>query len=176
MPKETLTLAQNPESNRGACRLYFSMRTLPTAVAIACFAAALFAADTRPVPAHQREAPPKVAPHAAKAVQSDAAIEAAIRAKFARSKINADKFQVHVQGGVATIEGRTDVIQHKGVATRMAKTGGALAVNNHVQTSDAAKARAAATLEKGRRRVQIKRGEERSETSPRGQSALPRRQ
>ena len=70
--------------------------------------------------------------------QSDAAIEAAIRAKFAKSKINADKFQVHVQGGVATIEGRTNVIQHKGVATRLAKTGGAIAVNNHIQISDAA--------------------------------------
>ncbi len=52
---------------------------------------------------------------------------------------NADKFTVHVQGGVATIEGKTDVMQHKGTATRMAKTGGALAVNNHVQISDAAR-------------------------------------
>ena len=76
----------------------------------------------------------------------DALIEAAIRAKFAKSKINADKFQVHVQGGVATIEGKTDVIQHKGVATRMAKTAGAVAVNNHVQISDAAKQKAAANL------------------------------
>ena len=48
-------------------------------------------------------------------------MEAVIRAKFAKSKIDADKFQVHVQGGVATIEGKTDVIQHKGTATRMAK-------------------------------------------------------
>ncbi len=95
--------------------------------------------------------------------QSDAAIEAAIRAKFAKSKINEDKFQVRVQGGVATIEGRTDVIQHKGVATRLAKTGGAAAVNNKIQISDAARQKAARNLAEGRRRVQIKRGEPRSE-------------
>ncbi len=70
-----------------------------------------------------------------------------------------------MQGGVATIEGRTDVMQHKGVATRLAKTGGALAVNNHIQVSDAAKEKAAANLEKGRRRAQIKRGDARSDSS-----------
>jgi len=101
---------------------------------------------------------------------SDARLEAAIRAKFAKSKIDADKFQVHVQGGVATIEGRTDVTQHKGVATRLAKTGGALAVNNHIQVSDAAREKAAANLEKGRRRVQIKRGDARSDSGQPGQS------
>jgi hypothetical protein len=98
--------------------------------------------------------------------QSDAAVEAAIRAKFAKSKIKEDKFQVHVQGGVATIEGRTNVIQHKGVATRLAKTGGAAAVNNRVQIGEAARAKATANLEQGRRRVQIKRGDDRSEARP----------
>jgi len=93
----------------------------------------------------------------------DKQLEANIRAKFARSKISADKFTVRVQGGVATIEGRTDVIQHKGTATRMARTAGAIAVNNHVQISDAAKQKAAGNLEAGRRRVQIKRGDPRSE-------------
>ena len=97
-------------------------------------------------------------------------VRCAARAKFARSKIDADKFQVHVQGGVATIEGRTDITQHKGVATRLAKTGGALAVNNHIQVSDAAKEKAAANLEKGRRRVQIKRGDARSDSSQPNQS------
>lgn len=109
-------------------------------------------------PIHQR--PAAVQP--SKPRLSDAQIDATIRAKFAKSKISADKFTVHVQGGVATIEGRTDVVQHKGVATRMAKTGGALAVNNHVQVSDAGKKKASDNLEKGRRRVQIKRGDARS--------------
>ena len=94
---------------------------------------------------------------------TDAQLEAAIRAKFAKSKINADKFTVRVQGGVATIDGKTDVIQHKGVATRMGKTAGAVAVNNRVQVSDAAKDKAAGNLEKGRRRAQIKREDARTE-------------
>jgi hypothetical protein len=122
--------------------------------------------QTRPAPPHQREAPPKPATQqSGKPAPSDARLETIIRAKFAKSKIDADKFQVHVQGGVATIEGRTDVTQHKGVATRLAKTGGALAVNNHIQVSDAAKEKAAANLEKGRRRTQIKRGDARSDAS-----------
>ena len=134
--------------------------------AVALISAGLASGQTRPAPPHQREAAPKPAPRqAGKPAPSDVRLEAAIRAKFAKSKINADKFQVHVQGGVATIEGRTDVTQHKGVATRLAKTGGALAVNNHIQVSDAAKQKAAANLEQGRRRAQIKRGDARSDTS-----------
>jgi hypothetical protein len=111
-------------------------------------------------PVHQRAATPQPS----KPRPSDAQIEASIRARFAKSKIGAEKFTVRVQGGVATIEGKTDVVQHKGSATRMAKTGGALAVNNHVQVSDAAKKKAADNLEQGRRRVQVKRGDSRSQT------------
>ena len=88
---------------------------------------------------------------------SDKQIEAAIRAKFAKSKINADHFTVSVQGGVAIVEGRTDVIQHKGVATRMCKTAGAIAVNNRVQVSEAARRKAAGSLENARRRAEVKR-------------------
>jgi hypothetical protein len=106
---------------------------------------------------------------------TDAEIEAAIKAKLAKSKIGADKFQFRVQGGVATIEGRTDVIQHKGAATRMAKTAGAIGVVNHIQISDAAKQRAEANLAKGRRRAQVKRGDARSETvvTPRSSTRAP---
>src|SRR5437016_207794 len=77
---------------------------------------------------------------------SDLAIEQNIRARFAKSKIAPEKFQVKVQGGVATIEGKTDVIQHKGAATRMAKTGGAIQVINKVQISENARQKAAANL------------------------------
>ena len=114
--------------------------------------------------AAQKKAAPAAAPKA-QARQSDAQLEAAIRTKLTnpKSKIAADKLQVHVQGGVATIEGKTNVVQHKGTATRMAKTAGALAVNNRVQISDAAKQRAAANLESGRRRAQIKRGDSRGD-------------
>lgn len=95
------------------------------------------------------------------AAKSDAAIEAAIRAKFAKSKISADKFEVRVQGGVAVIEGRTGVVQRKGVATRLARSGGAASVDNRIQVSEAARRKAADNLAKGRRRAQVKRGEAR---------------
>src|ERR1700728_3369033 len=80
----------------------------------------------------------------------DAQIERNIRAKFTKSKINAEHFTVSVQNGIATIAGKTNVIQHKGVATRLAKTGGALAVKNNIQVSDEARAKAAAKLAKYR--------------------------
>lgn len=101
-----------------------------------------------------------------RAAKTDAVIERDIRAKLAKSKIAADGFQVHVQGGVATLEGKTDVIQHKGVATRLAKSAGAIAVKNQIQVSDAARQKAAKNLQAGRRRAQIKRGEARSEATP----------
>jgi len=124
-------------------------------------AAAAWAADKPPV-AHQREPAPKAT---ARPAASDVQIETAFRARLAKSKIGADKFQVHVQGGVATLEGRTDVVQHKGAATRMAKAAGAVAVNNRIQISDAAKQKSAANLESGRRRAQVKRGDPRTETA-----------
>lgn len=95
--------------------------------------------------------------------QQDKEIEAAIRAKLAKSKIGKDGFTVRVQGGVAFWEGATGVVQHKGAATRMAKTAGAKRVVNNIKVSDAAKQTASANLEAGRRRVQVKRGEVRSQ-------------
>ncbi len=95
--------------------------------------------------------------------QEDKAIEAAIRVKLDKSKIGKDGFKVHVQGGVATWEGTTTVLQHKGAATRMAKTAGAKAVVNNIKVSDAAKQKAADNLDDGRRRVQVKRSDPRSQ-------------
>ena len=133
-------------------------------IAAALLAAGSWAAGPQAAAAHQRPASGnsvKREPVIPK--MSDAQLEAAIRAKFAKSKINEDKFTVRVQGGVATIDGQTGVLQHKGVATRMSKTAGAVAVNNRVQVSDAAKRKAAGNLEQGRRRAQVKRGDMRSE-------------
>jgi hypothetical protein len=93
---------------------------------------------------------------------SDAELERLIRQRIARSKIAADGFHVRVQGGTATLEGKTDVIQHKAVATRLAKAAGAVRVVNHIRPSDAARAKAASNLSAGRRRAQLKRGEVRS--------------
>src|SRR5947207_4683842 len=77
---------------------------------------------------------------------NDAAMEKDIRARFARSKINTDKFEVHVQGGIATVTGKTEVLQHKGTATRLARNAGAEQVSNHIEVSDAAKQKASKNL------------------------------
>lgn len=103
-----------------------------------------------------------VAGQGASATQ-DKETEAFIRAKLAKSKIGKDGFTVRVQGGVAYWDGSTNVVQHKGAATRMAKTAGAKKVVNNIKVSDAAKGTAAANLEQGRRRAQVKRGEPRSQ-------------
>jgi hypothetical protein len=67
---------------------------------------------------------------------SDAEIEATIRSKLAKSKIGKDGFQIHVKDRVATWTGSTAVMQHKGAATRMAKTAGAIQVVNNIKVSD----------------------------------------
>jgi BON domain len=98
-------------------------------------------------------------PAPAHAVQTDAQIEKAIRARFADSKINEDKFEVHVQGGHTTLTGKTNVLQHKGTATRLAHAAGATDVVNNIEPSDEAREKAVANLTKGRRRAQVKRTE-----------------
>jgi hypothetical protein len=97
------------------------MSQLSALTASLLMAAVACMGQTKPVPAHT--APPAAKAPVKQAMLSDAQIEATIRAKFARSKISVEKFTVHVQGGVATIEGKTNVIQRKGTATRLAKTG-----------------------------------------------------
>ncbi len=104
----------------------------------------------------------RTAAGAAQPAANDHQVEAAIRARFAQSKINSNHFTVHVQGGVATIEGHADVIQHKGTATRLARAAGAREVVNKIEISEAARERAEANLAKGRRRVQVKRSDKRS--------------
>jgi osmotically-inducible protein OsmY len=105
--------------------------------------------------AAQGQVPPRTA---AKSAPTDAALEAAIRQRFGKSKAGAG-FTVRVQGGVATLEGKTDVVQRKSAATRMAKTAGAKQVVNKIQVSDAAREKAASSLSTGRRRAQVKRSE-----------------
>ncbi|MCC7235743.1 MAG: BON domain-containing protein [Bryobacterales bacterium] len=86
--------------------------------------------------------------------RADADIETDIRQRFSRSKIAEDRFSVKVRSGVAVIEGKTNVIQRKGVATRLAKLGGARRVDNQIQIAPEARAAAAARLEQGRVRRQ----------------------
>jgi len=87
---------------------------------------------------------------------SDAEIEAAIRVKLAKSKIGKDGLTVHVKNGIATWQGVTNVMQHKGAATRMAKTAGATQVVNNIKISDEARAKAAGDLTGQPRRVEVK--------------------
>ena len=91
--------------------------------------------------------------------QQDKELEAAIRFKLAKSKIGKDGLTVRVQGGAAFWEGTTSVVQHKGAATRMARTAGAKRVVNNIKIDGAARQAAAGNLDQGRRRVQIKRSE-----------------
>jgi osmotically-inducible protein OsmY len=88
--------------------------------------------------------------------RSDAEIEAAIKTKLLKSKIGKDGFQVHVKNGIATWQGSTTVMQHKGSATRMAKTAGAIQVVNNIKIGDDAKQKAAGNLTGAPRKVEVK--------------------
>jgi osmotically-inducible protein OsmY len=66
---------------------------------------------------------------------SDAQLESTIRAKLSKSKIGKDGFKFKVARGVVTWEGSTQIPQHKGAATRMARTSGATEVVNHIQVA-----------------------------------------
>lgn len=89
-------------------------------------------------------------PAAARRTLSDAEIERNIKARLAKSKMTLsgkEHFTVTVKDGVATLEGKSNVIQHKGVATRLAKLGGAVAVKNNIEISPEARAKALAHLQ-----------------------------
>jgi len=129
------------------------------------YAATKAVTTVRPLTAPATGAKPATAPK--QAAVPDAQLEKDIRARFAKSKISTHKFQVHVQGGVATIEGQTDVLQHKGTATRLAKSAGAIKVVNRIGVSQAAKDQAAKNLASGRRRAQVKRSQTTARTAKR---------
>jgi uncharacterized protein YqgV (UPF0045/DUF77 family) len=122
---------------------------------VAALAAQPHARPATVPPAHTRVALPP-------AKASDAEIQSRIQAKLAKSKIHQDGFKFATNSGITTIEGKTNVIQHKGAATRMAKTAGARAVVNKIQISEEAKNAARAKLDSGRRRAQVTRGEVRT--------------
>lgn len=104
---------------------------------------------------------PKTPPPQGTTASEDALIEAEIRARLAKSIIGRDGFTVRVQGGIAFWEGTTNVVQHKGSATRMAKSAGAKKVVNNIRIGDAARQKAADNLDQGRRRAQVKRSDPR---------------
>ena len=124
--------------------------------ALALLAMAAFGAAPESKPGASVVGPTK---SAAAAPRADAELEKLIREKFAASKISKNNFQVRVQGGVATLTGNTDVIQHKGTATRLARNAGAKRVDNRIEVSEAARDQASERLSTGRRRAQVKRSE-----------------
>src|SRR5262245_38322451 len=126
---------------------------IPRMLAALSFAVLLYAADGNTA------APSK--PLAPTSADQDKRMEATIQSRLATSKIGQDGFTVRVQDAVAYWDGTTNVVQHKGAATRMAKSSGAKKVVNNIKVSDAARAKAGENLEQGRRRIQIKRGDPR---------------
>jgi hypothetical protein len=103
----------------------------------------------------------KVPPPQGTTAPQDVQIETEIRTRLAKSVIGKDGLTVRVQGGVAYWDGTTNVVQHKGAATRMAKSAGAKKVVNNIKVGEDAKQKAAGNLEQGRRRAQVKRSEPR---------------
>jgi hypothetical protein len=85
-----------------------------------------------------RSADVKTAPAAvSRPAVGDAQLDAAIRAKLAKSKIGKDGFHFSVKHGVVTWEGNTSIGQHKGAATRMARSSGATQVVNNIRVDGA---------------------------------------
>jgi len=117
------------------------MRPFIATLITALFLSAGFSLNA--APGTTRTAAVRTAPTA-----SDAQIEANIRTKLAKSKIGKDGFHFKVSHGIVTWEGSTNVMQHKGSATRMARTAGAVQVVNNIQISASAKAKAGANLKK----------------------------
>ncbi len=95
---------------------------------------------------------------------TDVNLEAAIRERFARSKIAANDFAVEVRDGIAYLDGTTDVVQHKGTATRLAKLAGAQEVENRIEISDHGRQQTRRARRGQPRRVHVQRaGQPRSE-------------
>ncbi len=86
---------------------------------------------------------------------SDQTLQARIQEKFSKSKAGGGKFTVRVERGTAILSGKAEVVQHKGAATRMAKAAGAKSVRNEIVVSEAARQKAAKSLERGRARPAV---------------------
>ena len=74
---------------------------------------------------------------AAEPPASDLQIESRLRERLAKSVIGKDGFVPKVKDGVVYWSGATSVAQHKGAATRMAKSAGARRVVNNIRFTGA---------------------------------------
>jgi hypothetical protein len=106
---------------------------------LALFLLPFFAIAANPALASTAASPAKTTNAAPHLAVSDAQLEAKIRTKLTKSKIGKDGFRFHVQRGVVTWDGTTAIGQHKGAATRMARTSGAAQVINNIKVSNTGK-------------------------------------
>ena len=90
---------------------------------------------------------------AAPATRSDAEIARKFREKLSKSKLKSEGIQIKVEKGTATITGRTDILQHKGTATRMAKSSGATQIHNEMVVGEAARKAAGERLAASRNKA-----------------------
>ena len=95
------------------------------------------------------------------AVEGDVALEKAIRDRLANSAISPDGIQVRVRQGVAILDGTTGVTQHKGTATRLARSAGATKIDNRIRVSTAARQESTRRRRSQPRRVRVRRPENR---------------
>lgn len=75
--------------------------------------------------------------HAGEPARSDAQIESQLKTKLAKSVIGKDGFTFRVKESVVYWDGATSIPQHKGSATRMAKSAGAKRVVNQIKVAGA---------------------------------------
>jgi len=128
--------------------------SVPYAVGLLTLLAALLEGQS---PAAGPAAPPVKTP-----ALSDAELESAIQRRFRESKIGVNGFSVRVRNGVAYLEGRTPVPQHKGTATRLARSAGARRVENRIEVD-----RQGCQVRSAPRRVKVRRSEPRQAAPPR---------
>ncbi len=86
-----------------------------------------------------KSTPPGVPSRKSAPALGDEALARAISQRFAKSAIRSNGFSVSVSGGIATLRGTTQVPQHKGVATRLARAAGAKQVRNQIELSPSAR-------------------------------------
>lgn len=121
--------------------------SVPYACGLWVLAAAL-ALGQAPAPAPEHSSDERTGPE-------DPRLEEKIRDRFAKSKIAVNDFEVRVVDGEAILQGRTDVVQHKGTAARLAKLAGAKRVDNRIEVTDRAREKASRAGRSQPRRVRV---------------------
>jgi osmotically-inducible protein OsmY len=106
---------------------------------LAVFLLPFLALNTALTPLRAATSPAKAAAASPHAIVSDEQLEAAIKTKLTKSKIGKDGFHFKVSHGIVTWEGTTNIGQHKGAATRMARSSGAVQVVNNIKVLNTGK-------------------------------------